>query len=110
MDFRQFAGVGVNQLRARNSRGNNGQDPELGTAAILPGVRSREQGLYTGSVYPAFTIQLFNYFVHLIMPFCNASYISCAASYATEIPFHPLPAPLEHPSKSVYFPHFPPTN
>lgn len=64
MDFRQFAGVGVNQLRARNSRGNNGQDPELGTTAILPGVRSREQGLYTGSVYPAFTglqvcIQLF---------------------------------------------------
>lgn len=64
MDFRQFASVGVNQLRARNSRGNNGQDPELGTTAILPGVRSREQGLYTGSVYPAFTglqvcIQLF---------------------------------------------------
>lgn len=64
MDFRQFAGVGANQLRARNSRGNNGQDPELGTTAILPGVRSREQGLYTGSVYPAFTglqvcIQLF---------------------------------------------------
>lgn len=46
MDFRQFASVGVNQLRARNSRGNNGQDPELGTAAILPGVRSREQAVY----------------------------------------------------------------
>lgn len=105
MDFRQFAGVGVNQLRARNSRGNNGQDPELGTTAILPGVRSREQGLYTGSVYPAFTslqvcIQLFCTPHHAFLQ-CQLYILRCLLRDRDSVP-----SPS---SKSVYLPHLPPS-